>query len=64
MVDGTLELIGKVHKHPFLHFANRNRGERSYVIQELGNLLLDAEGHRGEVIDIIFFLRHGDGGFV
>ena len=63
MVDGILELIGKVHKHPFLHLADRGRGERSYVIQELGNLLLDAEGHRGEVIDIIFFLRHRDGGF-
>ena len=55
MVDGTLELIGKVHKHPFLHLTNRSRGERLYVIQELGNLLLDAEGHRGEVIDIFFF---------
>ena len=62
MVDGILELIGKVHKHPFLHLADRGGGEQSYVIQELGNLLLNAEGHRGEVIDIIFFLRHGDGG--
>ena len=45
----------KVHKHPLLHLANRGRGERLYVIQELGNLLLDAKGHPGEVIDIIFF---------
>ena len=63
MVDRFLELIGKVHKHPFLHLADRGRGERSYVIQELGNFLLDAERHRGEVNDIIFCLRHCDGGF-
>ena len=62
MVDGRLELIGKVHEHRFLHLTDPGRGERPYVIQELGDLLLDAEGHRGEVVDIIFFLRHGDGG--
>ena len=53
--------MGKVHEHSFLHFADRGGGERPYVIQEMGNLLLDAEGHRGEVFDVIFFLRHGDG---
>ena len=54
MVDGRLELIGKVHKHPFLHLADHGRRERPYVIQELGNLLLDAE-------DDTFVRLHTDG---
>ena len=55
MVNGRLELIGKVHEHPFLHLADHGRRERPYVIQKLGDLLLDAEGHCGKVVNIIFF---------
>ena len=33
VVNGRLELVGKVHEHLFLHLTDHGRGERPYVIQ-------------------------------
>ena len=60
VVDGFPEISGKIHKHPLLHFANRRSIKWSYIIDELGDSPFDAEGHRGEVAEVVFYLqRHG-----
>ena len=60
VIHGFYQISVEIHKHPLLHLANCRNVERPYIIEELGDPSLDAEGHRGEVAKVVFVLRrHG-----